>query len=98
MARPLGGGMYATTPITDFLNLLASQPPEPGGGSAAALVGAPGAALAGMVANLTLGREKFAAAEADMEKARARAEALRQELVAAIDEDPVARGPAVVPQ
>ncbi len=79
--------MYGETPLAQFLDLLASSAPEPGGGAAAALVGATGAALVSMVANLTIGREKFAAAAADMERARARADALRASLVAAIDQD-----------
>lgn len=79
--------MYGETPLVQFLDLLASSAPEPGGGAAAALVGATGAALVSMVANLTIGREKFAAAAADMEQARARADALRASLVAAIDQD-----------
>ena len=79
--------MYGETPLVQFLDLLASSAPEPGGGAAAALVGATGAALVSMVANLTIGREKFAAGAADMERARARADALRASLVAAIDQD-----------
>jgi len=79
--------MYGETPLARFLDLLASSAPEPGGGAAAALVGATGAALVSMVASLTIGREKFAAAAADMERARARADALRASLVAAIDQD-----------
>ncbi len=79
--------MYGETPLAQFLDLLASSAPEPGGGAAAALVGATGASLVSMVANLTIGREKFAAAAADMEQARARADALRASLVAAIDQD-----------
>ena len=79
--------MYGETPLVQFLDLLASSAPEPGGGAAAALVGATGAALVSMVANLTIGREKFAAAAADMERARTRADALRASLVAAIDQD-----------
>ena len=82
--------MYATTSLTQFLDLLASSAPEPGGGAAAALVGATGAALVGMVANLTVGKEKFAAVAAEMEEARAQAESLRQKLMAAIDQDSVA--------
>jgi formiminotetrahydrofolate cyclodeaminase len=79
--------MYPELAIDAFLQKLASSAPEPGGGAAAALVGAAGAALVGMVANLTVGREKFAAAQAEMERARERADALRAALLAAIDRD-----------
>ena len=44
----------------DFLTDLASKAPTPGGGGGAALAGAIAAALTSMVANLTLGKEKFA--------------------------------------
>lgn len=79
--------MYPELTIEAFLEKLASSAPEPGGGAAAALVGAAGAALVSMVANLTAGREKFASAQAEMEAARARADALRAALLAAIDRD-----------
>jgi formiminotetrahydrofolate cyclodeaminase len=79
--------MYPELTIEAFLEKLASSAPEPGGGAAAALVGAAGAALVSMVANLTAGREKFASAEADMQAARARADALRAALLEAIDRD-----------
>lgn len=79
--------MYPEMPIEAFLARLASADPEPGGGAAAALAGATGAALVGMVASLTLGREKFAAVQEEMEQARSRAESLRAALVAAIDQD-----------
>ena len=45
--------------VTEFMQLLASEAPAPGGGSAAALAGATGASLAAMVAALTLGKEKY---------------------------------------
>ncbi len=79
--------MYAGLPIDAFLEKLASSAPEPGGGAAAALVGATGAALVSMVANLTIGKPQYAAAQSEMEQARSQAEALRGELVAAVDRD-----------
>jgi methenyltetrahydrofolate cyclohydrolase len=53
--------------IADFCSQLAAGTPAPGGGAAAAVAGAMGAALVSMVAGLTVGREKFAAVQADME-------------------------------
>ena len=52
--------MYTEGRIVDFLDKLASSAPEPGGGSAAALAASVGAALVSMVANLTVGKEKYA--------------------------------------
>ena len=71
---------YTDGSIQAYLDRLASGSPEPGGGSVAALVGALGAALVTMVTDLTLGKEKFAAVQDDMNALRARAEAARHEL------------------
>ena len=71
----------------EFARSLASREPVPGGGGAAALAGALGAALASMVGNLTLGRKKYAAYEEDIRRILDRAEAVRERLLALIDED-----------
>jgi glutamate formiminotransferase/formiminotetrahydrofolate cyclodeaminase len=55
-----------------FVDALASGAPTPGGGSASALAGALGAALGAMVTNLTIGKKKFAAVEADLVLVRER--------------------------
>jgi glutamate formiminotransferase / formiminotetrahydrofolate cyclodeaminase len=46
--------------INNFLRDLASDKPTPGGGAAAAILGATGIALGEMVANLTVGKKKYA--------------------------------------
>ena len=46
--------------LTDFLDELASDAPAPGGGAAACIAGAMGAALGSMVARLTIGKEEYA--------------------------------------
>jgi formiminotetrahydrofolate cyclodeaminase len=79
--------MYPEMSLEGFLARLASADPEPGGGAAAALVAATGAALVSMVANLTVGKEKYAAVQAEMEAARDRAQALVRDLARAIDQD-----------
>lgn len=71
----------------DFLTKLASEAPTPGGGGAAAAVGAVAAALASMVANLTIGKEKFAVQEPEMQKILQETEALRQKLLRLVEED-----------
>lgn len=71
----------------EFLEKLASKEPVPGGGGAAALGGAIGAALASMVANLTLGKEKFLAVESEMLRLAAASEYLRQGLLQLAQED-----------
>lgn len=71
----------------DFASALASREPVPGGGGAAALAGALGAALASMVGNLTLGRKKYAVYEDDIRRILERAGGVRERLLALIDED-----------
>ncbi|HET8530825.1 MAG TPA: cyclodeaminase/cyclohydrolase family protein [Methylomirabilota bacterium] len=63
--------------IGTWLDALASSAPAPGGGAAAALSAAIGAALIEMVCNLTIGRPRYAAHEALMREALARATTLR---------------------
>ncbi len=71
----------------EFLSQLASKAPAPGGGGAAALVGAAGTALGNMVGCLTTGKKKYAAVEADIQALNARAEALRKRLEALVQAD-----------
>ncbi len=71
----------------DFLTELASAAPAPGGGGGAAMGGALAAALSSMVANLTIGKEKFAANEAKVQKLLAQAESLRMRLLELVAED-----------
>lgn len=59
--------MYLDQPLQTYLNDLASDRPTPGGGSTAALSGAMGAALACMVARLTLGRADYADVQSEIE-------------------------------
>nr|CAI78472.1 hypothetical protein [uncultured Latescibacterota bacterium] len=78
------------TDLSAFLGELASDSPTPGGGSVAALCGALGAALNSMVANLTIGKKKYADVEEDMKRALSAAETLRLELTQMIEEDAAA--------
>jgi formiminotetrahydrofolate cyclodeaminase len=74
-------------PIQAFLDSLASSAPSPGGGAAAALVGAMSASLVSMVCNLTIGRPRYAAVDAAMRIILGDAEALRLELTRLADDD-----------
>jgi methenyltetrahydrofolate cyclohydrolase len=82
--------MTANSSIATFLDDLASERPTPGGGGAAALCGAIGAALVSMVANLTIGKKNYEAVWQDLEAVNTKAEALRAELTGAIEEDVMA--------
>ena len=74
-------------PVNEFLGELASASPAPGGGSVAALSVALGASLVSMVCDLTIGRKKYAAVEADMQEILAKSEALRVQLTQLLDND-----------
>lgn len=73
--------------VEQFIAVTESDAPAPGGGSVSALVGALGAALTGMVAGLTIGKKKYADAEAEMKEIAVKAAEIRKELVEAIDKD-----------
>jgi len=72
--------MIKDKPIQTFLDELASKSSTPGGGSAAAIMGAMGAALVSMVCNLTIGKQNYLDVEDDMKDVLRRAEELRQRL------------------
>lgn len=75
------------TAVEPFLDALASQAATPGGGSAAAIIGAMGAGLVSMVCNLTIGKKKYAEVEAEMKNVLAKSEALRLKLTSMIEDD-----------
>ncbi len=72
---------------TEFLTALASSAPAPGGGGGAAMAGALAAALASMVCNLTIGKEKFAQQEPEVKELLDEAEEVRQSLLALVEDD-----------
>ena len=71
----------------DFLTALASSAPAPGGGGGAAMAGALAAALASMVCNLTIGKEKFAQQEPEVKCLLDEAEEVRQALLNLVEDD-----------
>ena len=70
-----------------FVEVLASNAPTPGGGGAAALVGAVGTALGNMVGSLTVGKKKYAAVEAEMVELKGRCDRLQGELLDLVKRD-----------
>ncbi|MPZ13475.1 MAG: hypothetical protein GEU73_03465 [Chloroflexi bacterium] len=73
--------------IEEYLARLASSDPTPGGGSLAALAGAMAAAMLAMTCNLTVGRPRYAAIEADVQTILADTALLRQRLLELADTD-----------
>ncbi len=71
----------------EFVDLLASDAPAPGGGSAAAPEGALGAALTAMVCGLTVGKKKYAEFEELAQSAQAKALDLKARFVDVMDRD-----------
>lgn len=70
-----------------FVEELASKHSVPGGGGAAAVAGALGAALAAMVCNLTVGKKKYAHVEEDVQRILSRVDVLKDEILKMADED-----------
>lgn len=76
--------------VSSFAGLLASDAPAPGGGTAAVLEGALGAALTEMVCKLTAGRAKYEEHQELILDVQGRAEALRGNLLEAMERDTAA--------
>jgi formiminotetrahydrofolate cyclodeaminase len=79
--------VFAKQQIESFVQDLNSAKPMPGGGSAAAVCGAMAAALAGMSAHMTLGKNKYAAVEGKMQEIIAETGTLQAEMLDMAQED-----------
>jgi formiminotetrahydrofolate cyclodeaminase len=77
----------STKTIPDFIGVLASKEPVPGGGGASALTGAIGAALGNMVGSLTVGKKKYAEVEAEIIELKRKSDELQDALLRLIDRD-----------
>jgi formiminotetrahydrofolate cyclodeaminase len=82
--------MYFEGQFKQYMDDLATKKPAPGGGSAAAAAGALGVSLLSMVANFTVGKDKYKDVEAEVQEVLSSSEKLRTELQKLIDEDVVA--------
>ena len=71
----------------EFVEVLASKAPVPGGGGASALVGAIGMALGNMVGSLTVGKKKYADVEADILTLKEKATALQADFLRLVEAD-----------
>ena len=79
--------MLADMPLKELIAELGSSSPAPGGGSVAALNGALSASLTSMVCRLTIGKERYASAQADMKAALAESKDLMEKMLALADRD-----------
>lgn len=78
---------FTTYTCEDFVDILSTRAPVPGGGGASALVGAIGCALGNMVGSLTVGKKKYADVEADIIALKEKADILQKELLHLVEED-----------
>ena len=78
-----------TKSCREFVAVLASNEPAPGGGGAAALVGAIGTALGNMVGSLTVGKKKYADVEAEIIALQKKCDALQKELLDQVEADEI---------
>lgn len=79
--------MLVDLKVTEFLAMLESNEPVPGGGSVAALSGGISSALAGMVANLTIGKKKYADVQEEMEAISGKTPAYTKRFIELVDID-----------
>ena len=73
--------------ICEYLEVLSSKAPVPGGGGVSALAGALGNALGQMVVNLTVGKKKYAEVEEEMQEYLERLKTMQQEFLHLSDRD-----------
>lgn len=79
--------MIAEQKMNEFLEVLSSSAPVPGGGGASAYAAAIGMSLGSMVANLTTGKKKYAQYQQQIEEVLEAAEKLTRELAEFMDKD-----------
>ncbi|MCD5402153.1 cyclodeaminase/cyclohydrolase family protein [candidate division NPL-UPA2 bacterium] len=84
--------MYINQSLKKYLDEAAAKLPAPGGGSVSTLCGALGAAMASMVANFTVGKEKYKEVESEVSQILSQSEELRKRLMELMDADVEAYG------
>ena len=78
---------FTNNTCREFVEVLATKAPVPGGGGASALAGAIGTALGNMVGSLTVGKKKYADVEADIIELQKKADALQADLLDLVEKD-----------
>jgi glutamate formiminotransferase/formiminotetrahydrofolate cyclodeaminase len=84
---PAFGGPLVNKKVTEFVDEVSRDTPAPGGGSIAALAGSLGAALAAMVANLSIGKPEFDKKYEELNSLAEKAQRIKDQLLSAVDED-----------
>lgn len=83
----MGKKLYANEPMKYFFDKLSSNSPEPGGGSASALVGATAAGLCGMLASLTINKKGYEEHWDNMKEILKKANLLKEEMLELLQKD-----------
>lgn len=78
---------YTKMTCEEFVEVLASKAPTPGGGGASALTGAVGVALGNMVGSLTVGKKKYADVEEEIRQMMEISEKLQADLLELVQKD-----------
>ena len=78
---------YTTKSCREFVTVLASNEPAPGGGGASALVAAIGTALGNMVGSLTVGKKKYADVQDEILALKAKCDDLQKQLLDQVEAD-----------
>ncbi|HEX5072341.1 MAG TPA: glutamate formimidoyltransferase [Gemmatimonadaceae bacterium] len=87
LERKVRSAVSGGVSLSGFVSSVAASTPTPGGGSVSAHVGALAAALAQMVAGLTVGRKKYAAVDAEMRQIALDAADVGNQLSALVEAD-----------
>lgn len=79
--------MFTEKSVNEFVDILSSKAPVPGGGGASACIGAVGTALGCMVGSLTVGKKKYADVEEEIKELMEDARRLQKELLELVEKD-----------
>ena len=78
---------FSDKSCSEFVEVLATKAPVPGGGGASAMVGALATALGNMVGSLTVGKKKYAAVEEEMRALKDRCDRLQKDFLHLVERD-----------
>jgi len=87
IGMPERPGAFVNKTVVELVDEVSRESPAPGGGSVAALAGALAAALASMVANLSIGKGEFDTAYDELNDLAEKAQVVKDQLLQAVDED-----------
>jgi glutamate formiminotransferase/formiminotetrahydrofolate cyclodeaminase len=87
IGMPERSGVFINKKLFEFVDEVSRESPAPGGGSIAALAGSIAAALASMVANLSIGKGEFDAKYDELNDLAEKAQEIKDKLLDSVDDD-----------